>query len=122
MKVRAIGTAEAQGDVARRGAARREAADRATDAARRVVSEGTDGLPVTYGSWLTHQLALRQQLRAAEAEAAAQEDRARAALVEARRAERIVDRLAELRAQAERREARRREAAALDEAASRRRA
>ena len=119
-RLRAIETTQAQAELARTGAARQDAAARAEEAARRVHSE-SDTLSITYGTWLSAQLALRQRARAAEAAATAEEERARLALVEARRAERTVELLVEARQAEEKRLAMRREAAALDEIAAQRR-
>lgn len=119
-RLHAIETTQAQADLARAGAARQDAAARAMEAERRVRAESADSVPVTYGTWLSAQLAIRQQLRAVEASAAVREEEARTALVEARRAERSVERLVELRLAEERRLGLRREAAALEDAARRR--
>lgn len=119
-RLRAIETMQAQAELARSAAARRDAAEWAVGAAQRVLSESPGNVPVTYGSWLSHQLALRQEARAAEATAVQREESARLALVQARRAERIVEMLRAARDEASARVAQRREAVALDEAAARR--
>lgn len=120
-RLRSIGTAAAKADLARAAVARQDAAAKAEGEARLVLQESPElDMPRTYGTWLVAQLARRQQARADEAEAAVREEQARLALVEARRAERVIELLAESRAAEARRRAGRREAALLDEAASRR--
>ena len=120
-RLRAIETTQAQAALSTAAAARRDAAQRALRAMHKVLAESPGGATVTYGTWLAHQLALRQQARAAEAACAQREEEARAALIETRRAERIVGMLRESRQEALDRNADRREAAALDEAAARNR-
>lgn len=121
-KLRARETVEAQAELARTAEVRRQAAERALSVAQAVRAEAPGQVPVTYGTWLTAQLALRQQARAAEAVAVAGEERARTALIGARQAERVVELLQEARQAEQKRRAARRETAALDEAAARRRA
>ena len=55
-----------------------------------LVAEEPESAPTTYGAWLALQLALRHEARTAETTAEIREGTAREALVEARRAEKVV--------------------------------
>lgn len=119
VRLRAQQTRDAEFVVREAASVRQGATEVANRAAAAVRAEEPDGVPVTYGTWLAEQMAKRQEARAAEASAAAREHAARQALVEARRAERIIEILREARAEDADRRARRREAALLDDIAAR---
>ena len=99
----------------------RSAADAALVSAA-IASEAPDSGAVTFGVWLQRQLILRQEARAGQRAAELREEIARQALVEARREKEVVDKLREARAAEDDRRTDRREAAALDDVASRMRA
>jgi hypothetical protein len=96
-------------------------ARRAAEVSAALAVEAPGNQPVTFGTWLTVQLACRQLVRATRAEAAAREEAALQDLVEARRAERMLEMLRDGRRQAAGRQALRREAATLTEIGARRR-
>ncbi|CAH0271132.1 flagellar FliJ family protein [Roseomonas sp. CECT 9278] len=101
---------------ARGALARQQDAAAAAEAALR--NEAPDATGATYGAFLARGLAVRHAQAAAVARAEAALEAERDALAGARRAEKVLDLLRDRRAQAERRDALRRDQARLEDALS----